>query len=254
VLKGLILKRRLLIMQSDIQQDSDIQLLKQVKQGNVEEVEQLLKAGADPNFRDEDNRTPLHFAAKRGDTAVVATLRIRRIDPNMRYDDSNIWHKELVPFFTRRADLDVWDCNNQTPLHFASEQGHVAVVSVFLNEGACQDIRDHNHQTPLHLAAKQGHVAVVSVFLAKGANLDLDFRDKDGKTPLCLAVEKGYVPIVTALLAKGANPNVCYKNGKTLLMQAYELGDTDILTLLRKAYEERRIPIPQEYASPQPTI
>ncbi|KAH7124624.1 ankyrin repeat-containing domain protein, partial [Dactylonectria macrodidyma] len=52
--------------------------------------------------------------------------------------------------------------------------------------------------TPLHRASQNGHVKVVKVLLEKGA--DVMVAGKDGWTPLHRASQNGHVEIVKALL------------------------------------------------------
>jgi len=46
-----------------------------------------------------------------------------------------------------------------TPLHLASQQGHVEVAHFLVENGADATARDKSGQTPLHEASKGGHFA-----------------------------------------------------------------------------------------------
>ena len=91
--------------------------------------------------------------------------------------------------------------DNQTPLHYASKNGHIEVAQVLLSHGATVDMKDSRvssiecsflkllvcvvcvnycniiiHQTPLHYASKHGHSEVVQVLLSHGATVDMKDR------------------------------------------------------------------------------
>ena len=57
-------------------------------QASVEDVARCLKAGADPNARDDDGETPLHNAVS-GKPAVITALVAAGADPNVRDDDGS---------------------------------------------------------------------------------------------------------------------------------------------------------------------
>jgi ankyrin repeat protein len=60
------------------------------------------------------------------------------------------------------ATLDSLDCNLQTPIFLAIEQGHDFIVHALLNYGASIKTADRNRQTPLHLAARKGMVTTAN--------------------------------------------------------------------------------------------
>ncbi|KAG7284881.1 hypothetical protein NEMBOFW57_009496 [Staphylotrichum longicolle] len=64
------------------------------------------------------------------------------------------------------------------------------------------DTRDESGRTPLSWAAEKGHGAVVKLLLGTG-KVDLDARDESGRTPLSWAAEKGHETVVKLLLSKG---------------------------------------------------
>jgi ankyrin repeat protein len=87
-------------------------------------------------------------------------------------------------------------------VHLAAYFGLKEAMIALLKNGHDLDSEDTYGQTPLSWAAENGHEAVVKLLLEKGA--DLEAKDKDGWTPLLWAAEKGHEAIVKLLLEKGA--------------------------------------------------
>jgi hypothetical protein len=87
-------------------------------------------------------------------------------------------------------DVDAKDDNGWTPLSWAAERGHEAVVKLLLGTGKVDvDAKDEEYGwTPLSLAAENGHEAVVQLLLGTG-KVDIDTKDNDGRTPLSWAAE-----------------------------------------------------------------
>ncbi|CAM9960121.1 unnamed protein product, partial [Discosporangium mesarthrocarpum] len=59
-----------------------------------------------------------------------------------------------------------------TPLHWAAQKGHTAIVRALMAMGANANVRDKWRRTPLHRAAKEGHAEVVGVLLEAGAEVN----------------------------------------------------------------------------------
>jgi ankyrin repeat protein len=62
---------------------------------------------------------------------------------------------------------------------------------------------DSEGSTPLFFAAQNGHVAVVEVLLARGVNVNQ--ADSEGTTPLFIAAQNGLLAVVEVLLVAGAD-------------------------------------------------
>jgi hypothetical protein len=116
--------------------------------GNVNQLHDLLRKGANPNWRETRSWyywSPLHVAAVDGHLDVVDTLVKAGADVNM-------------------ADWDQW-----TPLHYAAYQGrpkHVKVARRLLDAGADVYEQTWNGKTPLALARAYNNTDAVAVLEA----------------------------------------------------------------------------------------
>ena len=77
--------------------------------GDLAEVKRLvLDCGLDPNVKDDDDNTPLHYAARGGHPDVVKLLLEHGADPNAKGVDG------------------------ETPLRYAARGGHPDIVKLLL--------------------------------------------------------------------------------------------------------------------------
>jgi ankyrin repeat domain-containing protein 50 len=85
-----------------------------------------------------------------------------------------VMYNLLLRLFKGKAvNTNATDEDGQTPLSWAAEKGHEAVVKLLLEKGAELETKDKDYgQTPLSWAAEKGHEAVVKLLLEKGAELE----------------------------------------------------------------------------------
>ncbi|KAG4256551.1 hypothetical protein FPRO03_14015, partial [Fusarium proliferatum] len=128
------------------------------------------------------------------------------------------------------ASVEAADKDGRTPLLCAVAQGHETVVQLLLDWGANTNAVDKDGRTPLWWASLEGHEAIVRLLLDWGA--DTEAADKDGQTPLRLAADRGHEATVQLLLDQGADTDAAGKNGQTPLWLAALKGHKDIVRLL----------------------
>jgi ankyrin repeat protein len=114
-------------------------------QGNVAMMECLLEQGAPLDLQDTAGGTALHHAIKIGNRT-----------------------RELLVLLKARADADVQDNDQRTPLMLAAEEGQLQEVHVLLQHGAGAGMKDANGKTARGLAEAKGHQDVLTVMSAAG--------------------------------------------------------------------------------------
>ena len=157
--------------------------------------------------------TGVHIAAYFGLGGIIIRLLRDRYDPDLQ--DSYGWtplswaaergHEAVVKLLleTGKVDVDSKDSNGRTPLSRAAEGGHEAVAKLLLETGKVDvDSKDSNGRTPLLRAAEGGHEAVVKLLLKTG-KVDVDSKDSNNRTPLLRAAEGGHEAVVKLLLETG---------------------------------------------------
>jgi hypothetical protein len=185
--------------------------------GDVQKIEKLAAAGANPNARDPQGRTPLHvatFARQRGAirALVKAGADINLLE-NDRYDGVTIAavaddEDTLRVLLSLGASAkQVTSRYDGTALIAAAHLGHDGVVRQLIAAGAPLDHVNNLHWTAVIEAIVLGdggsrHQATLKALLDAGASLKLG--DRQGQTPLQLARARGYKDMVRMLEQAGA--------------------------------------------------
>ncbi|UCG28774.1 MAG: ankyrin repeat domain-containing protein, partial [Bacteroidales bacterium] len=153
---------------------------------------------------------------------------------------------------------------NNTPLHYAAENGYLTLVELLVSKGA--DIKTTNNQlnsplnmailngkddvseyliengsdlhhqnimgyTPLHLAARHNRITAVRLLIARG--VDIDRRDNYERTPLnYLTLMTDNVEAARLLIKSGADVNAKDVNGMMPLNHAVHGNSHGLIDLL----------------------
>ncbi|XP_014677222.1 PREDICTED: E3 ubiquitin-protein ligase MIB1-like isoform X2 [Priapulus caudatus] len=199
----------------------------------------LLDHGADVAIANNNGFNALHHAALRGNPGAMRILLSKLPRPwvvDEKKDDGYTAlhlaalnnHLEVAELLVQqgKANLDLQNCNLQTPLHLAVERQHTQIVRLLVREKCNLNIPDKDGDTPLHEALrhhtlsqlrqlqdmqdvgkllmglgtqgseKKSSASIACFLAANGA--DLGIKNKKGQTPLDLCPD----PNLTKALAK----------------------------------------------------
>ena len=180
-----------------------------VERKHADVVQVLIDAGADIETKNDEGRSPLHFASFSGELTTVNMLVKAGADvcaTDARRDTCLIiaayyGHTDTVRYLVSLPEVDLTHhgSRNHTALHCAVERKHADVVQVLIDAGA--DIETKNVQgcSPLHLASISGELTTVKMLVEAGA--DVRATDTGRDTCLTLAAYYGHTDTVRYLVS-----------------------------------------------------
>ena len=127
-----------------------------------------------------------------------------------------------------------------TPLHLASQQGHLDVVKYLVDEQQMEPLREDEHgNTALHKACAGGCQTVVEFLTSELMQytpipeLLSDLKNKWNSTPLHSAVAHGHLGILQFFISdQKCDPNILGQHGRTPVHYAAECGRLHIVKYL----------------------
>lgn len=170
----------------------------------------------DVNVADAMSRTPLAWAAARGDTRAIVKLLGYGADPN------------------------ITDVQLSGPLSNAASQGHTVAVRLLLEAGAKPDHRVPGRElkgSPLNCAARNAtDTLLLKSLLDFGA--DVNASGTDGKTALIHAARTDNASFAMLLLEYGADINAVSADNSTPLTTAITFNSHNVLRLVLDRWHE----------------
>ena len=179
--------------------------------GHIEAVSSLIDVQADPSVCDSLEHTALHYAAGRGEMALLelllpkAAAALDTVDGNGLVPLTAALVKGHVAAAQQIAAAKEFQYYALTPLQAAAQAGNVQAVSALLAARArVHETGVSSNRTPLALAAAGGYGEVVELLLRAGADVNRPAKEFDEK-PLHCAAAGGHVGVVQRLIAAGVD-------------------------------------------------
>jgi ankyrin repeat protein len=225
-LKSLLLFVVLILIAATTQSQ---EIIEATKSGALAKVRELIEANPQlVSTKDENGRTPLHWAARGVHFEVMKYLVAKGADVNAS-DKNGITpltsvvarnHIEAIKFLLDNgAKTEEADNIQKAPILYALTSESKDVLDLLIKRGASLEVKDDYQRTPLLLTCREsGSFVIVKILIESGANINA--VDIFGDTPLTLAAWRGFEEIVNYLLDENAEFSTSGDEGIMLLNYA----------------------------------
>lgn len=209
-------------------------------------IRSLIKSGADLNWRDDHQQTPLLYSLQRKFLPVVRDL-LGCSGTDVTARDSKgrnaIWYatahqdKDLVrAFLESGVDTFTADCKGIDPINLAILNQNSTILTILLDHvktkpSAATLDGPSSREHPLFIATRKGSKEMVQMLISYGANLNI--RNRKGQSLLHQAAIKGHSDILQTFLDYNMIPiNATDTRGATALHLAAKHGHKSIVKIL----------------------
>lgn len=177
-------------------------LVKAAYADDLQQLQELLRQGVDPNQVEEDGTRALDLAVGRGDLVMSQIL----VNAGARADRAIFWY---------------------------AHAGDPRLLDLLLSAGANINQTSDDGSTPLIMAAYGNDSELIRSLVATGASVDI--QNFAGDSALMVAARVGNDEVVKALLAAGASFSLRNIKGEDAFQIALDYERTEICDLLREA-------------------
>ena len=150
-----------------------------IDRGDAKVLEKLLDAAPGfANVSEGGSRcSPVHWAAFKGDTNILAVLVKKRADIKKKGTNWDITalhiarDSKTADFLIQHgADFEAKDALGQTPLMYAAKRGNLEVAQCLIENGAKIESKDKNGSTALYLAETYGQTNLTRLLISRLLN------------------------------------------------------------------------------------
>ena len=205
------------------------------------------KPAPDVNQRSSDGTTALHWAVYHNDVDLVDRLLAAGADPNIKNDYGSTVLSEaavvgnvvvIKKLLKARANADAANADGQTPLMILARTSNLEAAKLLIEHGANVNERERwRQQTALMWAAAENQPAMVQLLIKHHAQVNdrsnvndwerqvtseprMQARPSGGFTALLYAARKGCLECAKRLVAGGADVNLTDPEGVSPLLLA----------------------------------
>lgn len=200
------------------------------RDGDLDVMRQLLKAGADPDFG-LGGSSPLSLAADWGfwEGARLIATSSRKLPPVI--NAAVLGDRDALSAALRQDSQTVKaaDGAGRTALDYAVQRDDVAMATELLDAGASVNAKDKDYETALHRAALLKDPAIARLLLERGGSV-LAIGQGAHDTPLHLARTAAIAKVLISAGAPVNKPNI---SGATPLDLALDARHYDVADVLR---------------------
>jgi len=183
-----------------------------IQRDDANAVTQLLARGFDPNTMDLTGQNGLYLALREPSLKAAGIL----VD----------WPK---------TDVNMLNAQGESALMMAALKGHLDIAARLIQKGA--DV-NKTGWAPLHYAASHGHLAIMSLLLDNHAYIDAE--SPNGTTPLMMAALYGTAAAVKLLLEAGADPLLKNQQGLTAINFAQRASRAEAVEIIAAFVRSRQ--------------
>ncbi len=200
-------------------------LIASIEGSQLPAIKFLIENDADVNVKTNAGKTPLMFAAKKGNREIVGALLRAGADVSAKDSKGdtavNYAKNDFIRSLIRGAAREQPTKEQQEIKEFIDAAGkdYSKVLSLYTKNHELVNKADNNGRTALMEAASNWQPGIVAFLLDKGANVNA--RDSKGESALFYATQRDLAftddarKVVSSLLNKGANSNLEDENGLT---------------------------------------
>ena len=177
----------------------------------------MVRYGADVNATNKHNITPLMHACENGDVDAINILLNAGANPNIAdIDGYTSLHnaveglcstETLKAIIDHGADVNASNKANETALLIACRKRNIDAMKVLLHSEANPNIADVKGDTLLH-SVIQNHLSNETLQSIIDHGVDVNAINNDGESALLLACKTGQKISLSLLLRSGADPNI----------------------------------------------
>lgn len=210
--------------------------------GDVQMVAFLKERGCRFDVRDDEGKTPFHYAVEHGWEEVLDYLFDKKnelsIPMDLLYHAAAKGKSDIIKRLVEEQGFSVNASKSLTgdPAIFgAIREGNFETFATLASYGIDPNAMSKDKTTALYLAARSGKHQFVSFLANNGASLEVKVK---GRTPLHIAAAYGHLECIQELLLAGADPKNIDGKGNTAKKLAETYKHHDVVHVLSDRTKE----------------